>query len=289
MSDQTPGDVPELGPLPPDLAEWFAAQGRPSMPPDVWARIEAALGAEQPLAPAAAAALAPVVPLASSAAAAKRSLAARAWPILGAAAGLVLIGIVVLPVIRGGGDQPVTVADGGAVVSTTASAVAQETPTALVGSGSPSKEASHQSRHANVPMAVLSTGTDYTMDSMPQQVGVLLTTAGIKAPQDIPALPATDDTAAPTPSPVGDSGFTATPQTLVDCLERLGADAQELPALIVDRATFAGSDAAVVVMMKSSDQPVSDEPAVLDVVVVGAMCTDADVASAQHFDYQMAP
>ena len=133
-------------------------------------------------------------------------------------------------------------------------------------------------------MVMLSTGTDYAPGAVPDQVGALLTSAGITN-----AAAVTDMSSAEPPTdmqPVGTEGFTASEEALLDCLDRLGMTA--MPPLVVDRATFGGTDAGVVVGVKSMP-PAEDEPAVLDVVVVGSQCCDEDVAAAQHFYYAVAP
>jgi len=49
MSDEPTDISGELPPLDPELAAWLAADPAPTMPEDVWSRLESALAAEPPL------------------------------------------------------------------------------------------------------------------------------------------------------------------------------------------------------------------------------------------------
>lgn len=303
MSDER--DVSEWGPLDPELAEWFLAGPVGPMPAEVWARIEAALAAEPPFQPAipdGADGAGNVIDLGAERQ--RRSLAARAWPIMGAAAAVVLIGVVVIPVIRGGGgSQPVPVVAGGVAAESPAQPVARsqdpggadsavapepaDSPPVTVTAPqtpSPSQIASSPStqRATVMPAALMATGTDYTAEAITDQVGTLLTNAGMDQATDVRAY---DPSTAPTPTPLGTTGFTATAADLADCLGRLGA-APETPPLVVDRATYDGHDVAVVVMMKAA-QAIGAAP-VLDVIVVNSACSDEDVAAAEHYDFALA-
>ena len=89
-------------------------------------------------------------------------------------------------------------------------------------------------------------------------------------------------------APVGTGGFTSSPESLADCMGRLGMTPDGPPALVVDRATFDGADVGVVVSVNTLPAS-AGEPAVLDVIVVGSACSDADIAGAQRFEYAVTP
>ena len=284
MSDTPESDLP---PLDPELAAWFAAAPSPTMPPEVWDRIETALAAEPPFAPEA-----PAKPPLSDrpGGAAKPPLSdsnvidlgeqrerrrSKVLPILAGAAGVVLVGAVVIPAMRAGNaPAPVTEAAPGGGASA-----------ALAVPGSATPDVANP-RRAAMPHMMMSTGTDYASAAMPDQVGSLLATAGIT---DAAAVADMSEAEPPVAvETVGADGFTATAETLTDCLERLGMAAEDSPALVIDRATYDGADAAVIVAVKSLADPTA-EPAVLDVVVVGSQCSEDDVAAAEHFEYAVAP
>lgn len=261
----------ELPPLDPDLAAWFAAAPSPAMPPEVWDRIEAALAAEPPLA-ASPAEPGNVVDLGEQ----RERRRSKVLPILAGAAGVVLVGAVVIPTMRAGNaPAPVAEAPPGGGASAAVALPASPSPDMV---GSP--------RSATMPRMMMSTGTQYASTAMPDQVGSLLATAGITDASAVADMSAAEPPA--TVETVGTEGFTATAETLADCLERLGMTATETPALVIDRATYDGTDAAVIVAVKSVTDPAA-QPATLDVVVVGSQCSDDDVAAAEHFEYAVAP
>jgi len=92
-AEEFAGELADLATAYPDLAAWVAAQPAPPMPADVWDRLEAALAEQEPLTTAGVTSIA-------GARAARRPR--RLAPILGAAAGLVLVGAVGIPVVLGG-------------------------------------------------------------------------------------------------------------------------------------------------------------------------------------------
>ena len=259
----------ELPPLDPDLAAWFAAAPSPAMPPEVWDRIEAALAAEPPLA-ASPAEPGNVVDLGEQ----RERRRSKVLPILAGAAGVVLVGAVVIPTMRAG-NAPAPVAEAPPGGGASAAAALPASPDMV---GSP--------RSATMPRMMMSTGTQYASTAMLDQVGSLLATAGITDASAVADMSAAEPPA--TVETVGTEGFTATAETLADCLERLGMTATETPALVIDRATYDGTDAAVIVAVKSVTDPAA-QPATLDVVVVGSQCSDDDVAAAEHFEYAVAP
>ena len=278
----------DLPPLDPDLAAWLADAPAPAMPPEVWSRIEAALAAEPPFTSgmddqpplvagaAGAADAAPGAPVADLGA--HRARRSRVLPVLAGAAGVVLIGAVVLPAMRAG-NAPAPVADGGGAPASVAASAASP---GMVGSS----DSAARAETVAMPRMMMSTGTQYASAQMPTQLSTLLSTAGISTADQVvdmaSAEPPTDI------NPVGTEGFTASEDSLADCLARLGMSPDRMPTLIIDRATYDGQDAGVIVAMKESGSQ-GETPAVLDVVVVGAQCTDEDVAQAQHFEYAVTP
>jgi hypothetical protein len=125
-----------------------------------------------------------------------------------------------------------------------------------------------------MPTRVLMTsGTDYTSAGLDQQVDGLLSRAGAMTPELGKAMP--------TPvalTPVGTDGFTADVAALRDCITGL-MHSSSATALIVDRATFDGGDAGIVVV------PSSDR---LDVWVVGPDCTASAPAIVHHLLHEWA-
>ena len=91
------GDLP---PLDPELAAWLAADTPGPMPDEVWTRLEARIAAEPPLVPAG------VIDLDS-----ERTRRRRVLPWLVGAAGVMVVGAVVLPSMQT--SSPAPVADGG--------------------------------------------------------------------------------------------------------------------------------------------------------------------------------
>ena len=307
-------DLADLATAYPDLAAWVATQPAPPMPTDVWDRLESVLAAQEPLSTPG------VTALASARTTGRRPR--RLAPILGAAAGLVLVGAVGIPVVLGGNAANPPVADGPALTEPAARDTAptapadpgsadpgSETPIATSEPAGPDATTAPQPEPtvdgpgdqtpvapSGDPMAVparylLASGTDYSADAMTPQVTSLLTTAGLADGDDM----ATDVVAVHSSTPqglpplIGRAGFTADVAELRDCVGRLhasrGGDAAGLamPALLVDRAQYEGSDAGVVVMLHT--QP-GGRP-YLDVAIVKPECSEADVASAVWFTYDL--
>ena len=318
-AEEFAGELADLATAYPDLAAWVAAQPAPPMPADVWDRLEAALAEQEPLTTAGVTSIA-------SARGTRRPR--RLAPILGAAAGLVLVGAVGIPVVLGGNAANPPVADGPAVTEPAARDTAEPNAPADPGNadpdtadpGSPDPIATSEPDGPDATTApqpaptsdgsgeqtpvtptdgvmtvparfLLASGTDYSADAMTPQITSLLTTAGLADGDDM----ATDVVAVHSSRPqglpplIGRAGFTADVAELRDCVGRLhasrGGDAVGLamPALLVDRAQYEGSDAGVVVMLHT--QP-GAKP-YLDVAIVKPECTDADVAAAVWFTYDL--
>ncbi len=306
--DWTDGDLPDLASEYPDLAAVLGAQPTPTMPDEVWARLESALADQTPLVSA--------DPAVTALAAHRERRPRRVMPLLGAAAGLVLVGVVGVPLVVGGTSsappvadsaitnpaEPTTLASG--PVATPRSDPPTEpdpapTTDAITEPAEPTSSPSSEDPITGgadvmtVPARfVLASGTDYSPDAMTPQVTNLLSTAGIGSNsgammEEVTAMQA--DEPAAMPAMVGSAGFTSEPGALRDCVDRLysskgGSSAGlAMPALLVDRAFFQGRDAGVVVMLHTSP---GDSP-YLDVAVVGPECSDADVAAATWFRYDL--
>lgn len=305
MSDETPDTTSDVdgtadlgGPLPPldsELAAWLATVPAPPMPPEVWERIEGALAAEPPFT----APMAPVVATADvggtpaavggTRAAVGRPVAdlsehrrrrSRVLPVLAGAAGVVLVGAVVVPAMRAGNTPAPTADVGGAVAEQGGGA-----PASVVAEPDPSPDMVGTPPTAAMPRMMMSSGTDYASTAMPDQVAPLLQTAGLT---DAAAVATMSSTLPTELAPVGTGGFTSSPESLANCMDRLGMTASGPPTLVVDRATYDGADVGVVVTVNMLPAG-AQEPAVLDVIVVGSECSDADVAAAQRFEYVVTP
>lgn len=122
-----PEDIPrDLPPLDPDLAAWLAQAPQPVMPEAVWDRLSAALAAEEFARAHGASAEAggSVATLAEARGTGSRRRGRTLWPILAGAAGVVLVGAVAVPALRGGGGAPVADAPAPVASAETQGAVA---------------------------------------------------------------------------------------------------------------------------------------------------------------------
>lgn len=280
--DDIAGDLP---PMDPELAAWLASDTAPPMPPEVWARIEAGLAAEPPLVvttdPQATGA---VVDLAAER---RRRRGGRVLPILAGAAGVALVGAVVLPSLRSG--EPAPVAEGSST-SQPALAVAApgesepdrtDGPAVTTSRPAPTQSEVTASEAAatvpTMPRAIVSTGTDYTSDALPAQVVTLLAGAGMSDSAGV----AKAMTASPAPETMPGTGLAESPEALADCLTRLGLPVDAVP-LVLDTATIDGQAGSVIVTAGESGPDGS--PASLHVVAVEQECDEADVLAAQHWD-----
>lgn len=297
QGDDFTGDLP---PLDPDLAAWLASDQPSAMPADVWADLETRLAAEPAFAPSAArepgeSAERPLSDPIDLAAARARRRGGRVLPILAGAAGLVLVGAVVLPSLRSA--DPAPVADGapasqplvaasaepGVESGADAPTVTSPQPPDASAAPQPAATAGNPEGAAAVvaepvmPRAMVSTGTDYTMDALPAQVITLLTDAGMSDGSAV----ATAMTASPSPTAMPGVGLASSPEALADCMERLGLAAGSVP-LVLDTATIDGREGSVIVTASQLDP--AGRPASLHVVAVGQECTDDDVVAARHWD-----
>ena len=255
------GDLP---PLDPELQAWLSADTPGPMPEDVWADLQARLAAEPALVPAG------VVDLASER---SRRRSGKALPLLAGAAGLVLVGVVVLPAMQT--SAPAPVAEGGS--SAQPALATAPSPQGSDGGNVASAPESTAVGPAPAPRAMVATGTDYTADALPAQVTALLSTAGMADRAAVTAVL----TASPPVTSMPGEGLASSLEALADCLGRLGLPPESMP-LMLDRATVDGRDGSVIVTVGATDG--AGEPTSLHAVAVGQDCTDEDVAAAQHLD-----
>ena len=292
MSDNHEPFDGDLPPLDPGLSAWLASDPAPAMPDEVWASLEARLAAEPPLVPAG------VVDLGRER---TKRRGGRVLPVLAGAAGIALVGAVVLPLMRS--SDPTPVAEGPTGALAVSSPEGAETrgsdgplltdqgltdqgltdqgpsPAAAAPGSSQTPEPAPSPTIASVvmPRAMLSSGTDYTADALPAQVTSLLATTGMS---DGTAI-AEAMSASPTATAMPGSGLASSPEALADCLRRLGLAPDAVP-LVLDAATIDGRAGSVIVTVAESVPP--GEPTTLHAVAVGQDCTDADVAAARHWD-----
>lgn len=253
MPDDTPDDTPDelfdesafddiralLGEL--AFLDPSAAPAADPMPDEVWSRLTGALGAEA--AERAAGDHENVVVLTPT----NRPSRGMRWAggLVAASVAIVAVGLAV-NTVRGGSSDQVTVA-GGAAMTTAPAAKAEDRVAELAASPEAlSQAASEQPVTAAAPEVipaarmVLASNTNYLPDELQGQVVSLVKNAGFKTAKE--AM----DKVVPMASMPVDDGFTASWDALRACLTWLtqSADSQ---ALIVDRATYAGHDAGVIV------------------------------------------
>lgn len=232
------------------------------MPDDVWRRLESALSDESAARRAAEAA----VPL--TAAGTGTDLLAprrRRTPLLAglvAAAAAVVAVAVIAPQLTGGGGGELVATEAAPVASAAraaADAPAPKEPAPLAAAAPPADGAapsapapvaaeaapvaSMRSR-SDAPFAarqVMRSGTDYTAETIDQAVMTLVDTVDASHARLMSSV-------AQEPDPTeGDTGFTATVEGIAGCLRALTA-AADRQALLIDRATFQGADAGIVVV-----------------------------------------
>lgn len=129
------------------------------------------------------------------------------------------------------------------------------TPAASTSETAPADATVVQPRSGIVQAArmVKHTGTAYQQEQLPQQVTDLLDTFGVHDAADIPAMPTA------TALPAVD-GFTENWASVRDCVNWLMKEADS-QALIVDRGTFEGDEAGVVVAPANPLDPKPSTPA----------------------------
>jgi hypothetical protein len=212
------------------------------MPEWAWERITAAMAAQ-----------AIVEPAGSLPASTRASRTAR-WGggLVAASVAVVAIGLGV-SVMRGGSGADVAVVAGGAPASSVAAsqklAEAAPAPSNAAGLTAEDLQAPQDFSFAGIAPAhmLVDSDTDYTATGLRSQVKSVLREFGISNEQQVATVmtepPATEVVEAVDVPP---SGFTTDEQTLRDCITKL-TQLAEATALLVDRSTFEGSDAGVVV------------------------------------------
>jgi len=289
----------------PELAGLFADQPTPVMPDAVWQRLSAALAQETPLTQSAAQS----APAAASVHQIGRARTRRRGPLLAAAASLVLIGAVGIPVVLNSGTSPPPpVADGAPIAASQTPEVPTDTTT-QPDLGAPEPSTAPKVTDTVPAQIVVASGINYDGDAMSTQVADLLGAAGVvSAPMPDLSDPSMADPdsmlmvdevvsaagSTPTgyPPMVGSAGFTADVDDMRNCVERLKAflstkmapePITTMPALVVDRASYQGADSGVVVWLNDRGNGASR----LDVAVVRPTCTAADVDQAMWFSYDL--
>jgi hypothetical protein len=116
---------------------------------------------------------------------------------------------------------------------------------------------------------VVDSDTDYTSGGLRGQVRSVLSQFGMADQQE--AEKVMTASAPVEVEDVPDSGFTATAESLRDCIDRLTADA-DATALLVDRATYEGQDAGVVVAPEDAAATSAPDVSELQVWVVDEDC-----------------
>ena len=235
-----------------------------NIPPDVWMRISASLEAESATRHPRLASVTQLRPR-------------RRWlPAIAAAAVAVIAVGVGATVMR---PAAVTVADAPAAAPVPATNVsadarksaapadaatlsAQVAATPMVGGAAPT------TRSMIMPTRMLmSSGTQYTSTQLDTQIDGLLSQVGATTPELISAMPTPDAV-----TTVGTTGFTADLTALRDCITGI-MHSHSASALIVDRATFDGGDAGIVIV---------PEAAQIDVWVVRPECTATSPNVVRH-------
>ncbi|MFY9330455.1 MAG: hypothetical protein WAO41_02115 [Candidatus Nanopelagicales bacterium] len=246
VPDINSDDLPALAAAYPELAEYLASQPTPDMPASVWTDIQARLAQEAPL----------VTNPAHASAEGVTDLAAhrnrrRRAPILTAAASLVLIGAVGVPVVMNSTSSAPPVADGPVVAAsaTPAPRVATSTEPTLAATPGPAPADSPSAvpaeptspGMASVPArTVVASGINYDAEGMSAQVGELLSSAGListtmpdlaapdmQQPETMAMVDQVVNVAKTTPTGyppmIGSAGFTADVDDMRSCLEKIRA------------------------------------------------------------------
>lgn len=294
MSEQDPAQFPFEDPNVDSDALDQALRNLPAepMPDDVWASLQATIAAES------------AQRSAATAPGASRSSGRGRWLLVAAAAAAVVVVGGVWINAKDNPPQPVAtanLADDATESSMAAASGALSAPPVDAAAPSESSMQSVQAtprsnggavvQNASFPVRrVMATQTNYAKDSMPAQVGALLSTAGVRSSGDIEkALPVDAQ-----PTPVGTNGFTATMEGLRSCVTAITKNAAA-QALVIDRALFEGNDAGIVVMPAGSGGPDSATPTMtteteagpLDVWVVEPDCAVVDPHVMLHMLHEL--
>ena len=233
---------------------WVSAALRveTSMPSSVWERLDAALRDESD----ARSSLGVTEGIATVTELAPRRRRPSLLTGMIAAAAVVVAAGLVIPVMRDSGDSPESI-------------VAAEAPMALpaaIENAAPKSAGNAPARQ------VVASGIDYSAGTLPSDVRQVVDTIGASSARlmsDVQPDPSMTE---------GVEGFTSSLPLLKACLAWLtGSD--KLQALFVDRASFEGSPAAVVVVPASGGVSILES---LDVWIVTLDCTQTDSSILGH-------
>lgn len=269
--------------------------GTAAMPGEVWGRLLGALDAE-----AASRAIAEhenVIGLPGRVTAQPRARAMRwAGGLVAASVTIVAVGLVV-GTMRGSTDDTAVVAGGTAIIpASSADSRTAESPLAPPAADS-APEAMAADTMAAAPLApaarmVVTSRTNYLPGQLPAQVVSLVKNAGFTTPEEAMAK------VVPLPAMPIENGFTASWEALRACLTWL-TQSPDTQALVVDRATYSGSEAGVIVAPATAvdADPSTPSPAVtidtrygqFDVWVVNPECKQIEDALDDFPLYQWQP
>lgn len=223
-----------------------------AMPDDVWSRLSASLEAEPVVTPAGAAT---VVPLDQ-----RRRSRRPGMGVVAGAAGIALLGAIVVPMVFSTSAQDTSGGDGSITADGGARAESDQVPA--------------------VAYVASTTGTDYEVEELERQVTTLVArrsafTATATLPPEPSTSPSPAETAAPTDvatSPMASGSIPADvlrvdgPQAAQACLESyLGVTG--IAPLAIDIGTWDGERAAVIVL------PAEDDPSLAEVWVLDPDCS----------------
>lgn len=285
MSDPSTPEMPDLGdqafirgllgtgqPLPEGTDLDAPVAGVPErMPDEVWARLERTIHAEAAQREAgttpndtpetaASPSGAPVASFADAAERRKLRSRPRAYFALAAAGALVFGGTIVMQTIQSRTPDPSAVS------------AAVEREAVEVGSAS----ANAQQLGVNAPSRrIMATGVDYQPTTMASQIRSTLQSINAADVQAMNALVASG------PATIGADGITAKPESLRACLDEV-VDIPGIQALVVDRASYLGTDAVVIVIPEDHINPgagtSADGDPLVHIYVVAPSCrTDSDL------------
>lgn len=218
------------------------------MPEWAWDRLSTALAAE--------------TARAAHAPAAGRSRLAR-WGggLVAASVAVVAVGVGVTAFRGDGSGGAVVAGDAGAPVASAAALVAEAAPERLAFAGiSPAH-------------MLVDSDTDYTAAGLRSQVRQVLTAFGVGDEEQAKQVMSADAPVEVAGAEVPSTGFLASEESLRDCITKLTQDA-DATALMVDRSTYEGQDAGVVVA--PDDAPVASAPD-MDELLVWVVDEDCDI------------
>lgn len=233
-----------------------ADQAPVPMPEEVWSRLQAALAEEQQQER-----VVHLVP----------RLGRNRSRVLGA-----LVAAAVLGIIAGLTISQMRSSEGGIVADARVAAPENAVASApLAAQQQDAPQAGVQAASLLPVRKMVASGTDYSAENLDVEVADLMKTAGLKGGQPIDAIPQQEDGLT-----IGEWGFTASMDGLRSCIFAL-TKSQNVPALLVDRATLDGSDVALVLTA------VPDPGTVLlkqvDIWVVDPGCSSGSPLVIQHF------